>query len=162
MQGPPGVGPTLAIALDDTRREAAYTGGSGTTTLEFSHTVGEDDAGASTARVLSNGLSLNGTVIGDDRGEQAQIEFSLEPVVTSVELAADTSGDNIWTEGETIEARLTFSEAVTVADGTPTDRHHNRRRSGNARLCLRLAGTATLTFSRAVTSQRTEISHRSR
>ena len=157
VQGPPGVGPTLAIALDDTRREAAYTGGSGTTTLEFSHTVGEDDAGASTARVLSNGLSLNGTVIGDDRGEQAQIEFSLEPVVTSVELAADTSGDNIWTEGETIEARLTFSEAVTVADGTPTI---GITIAGEAGTLDYASGseTTTIRFSRAVTSQDGDLS----
>ena len=157
VNGSPGVGPTLAIALDDTRREAACTGGSGTKTLEFSHTVGVDDAGASTARVLSNGLSLNGTVIGDDTGQQAQIGFSLEPVVTSVELAADTSGDNVWTSGETIEVRLTFSEAVTVADGTPTVGITIAGEAGTLDYASG-SGSATLTFSRAVIAEDGELS----
>ena len=39
--------------------------------------------------------------------------------MTGVELVADASGDRRWGPGETIEARLTFSEAVTVTGGSP-------------------------------------------
>ena len=115
---PPGSGPILAILLDGTRREAAFTGGSGTDTLRFSHTVAQADNGARKARVAPNGLSLNGTTLDSD-GRKVQTGFSTAPHVTAVELAADGSGDGIWTPGETVAARLAFSEAVTVAGGTP-------------------------------------------
>ena len=87
VNGPPNVGPTLAILLDGTRREATYTGGSGTDTLTFSHTVTAADDGARRARVASNGLSLNGVVLGDTRGLEAEIGFSVAPWVTAVALA---------------------------------------------------------------------------
>ena len=120
VHGPPGTGPVLAILLDGARREATYTGGSGTDTLTFSHTVGAADDGARRARVAANGLSLNGTILGDNLGNEAEIGFSTAPNVTAVALMPDASGDGSWTSGESVEARLTFSEAVTVAGGTPT------------------------------------------
>ena len=64
---PPGSGPILAILLDGTRREAAYTGGSGSDTLAFSYTVTAADDGARKARVAPNGLTLNGTTIRRQR-----------------------------------------------------------------------------------------------
>ena len=118
--GPPGVGPRLGILLDGTRREADYTGGSGSALLRFSYAVTAADAGARKARVAANGLSLNGTVLGDSNGQEAELDFATAPYVTGVELVADASGDGIWTHGETIEVRITFNEAVSVRGGAAT------------------------------------------
>ena len=119
VTGPPDATPTLGIALDGTRREAGYTGGSGTDTLSFRHTVATADEGAKRARIVADGLALNGAAIADGEGRAAGLGFSVAPWVAAVALAPDASGERSWTPGETIEVRLTFSEAVTVADGTP-------------------------------------------
>ncbi len=111
--------PTLGIVLDGTRREAAYTGGSGTDTLTFAHTVTAEDDGARRARIVANGLSRNGATVLDDAGREVELRFAVAPYVTAVAVAADASGDREWTAGEAIEVRLTFSEAVRVADGMP-------------------------------------------
>ena len=120
VHGPPGVMPALAIVLDGERREAAYTGGAGTQTLTFAYPVVAADAGARRAWMAANGLILNGVVLRDNLEREAETDFGAVPYVTAVELVADASGDDIWTPGETIEAQLTFSEAVTVAGGAPT------------------------------------------
>ena len=150
VTGPQDARPTLGITLDGMRREAVYTGGSGTDTLTFSHTVAAGDDGARRARVAANGLSLNGTVIGDDGGREAELGFATAPWVTAVALAPDASGDGAWTSGESIEVHLTFNEAVTVAHGTPTVGVS----AGGGAATLGYAsgsGSATLVFSRAVT-----------
>ena len=120
VTGPPDATPTLGIALDGTRRVAAYTGGSVTDTLSFRYTVAAGDNGAKRARIVANGLALNGAVLGAGEGGEVDTGFAVAPWVTAVALAEDASGDGARTAGETIEVRLTFSEAVTVADGTPT------------------------------------------
>ena len=148
--GPPGAGPVLTVLLDGVARQAAYTAGTGTDTLRFSHTVSAEDAGARRARVAANGLALNGTILGDNRGRKAEIGFAVAPCVTAVELVADGSGDGVWTAGETVEARLTFSEAVTVAGGAPTVGVSLGGEAGTLGYASG-SGSATLVFSRAVT-----------
>ncbi len=120
VTGPVGVGPMLGILLDGTRREADYTGGSGSALLRFSYAVTAADAGARKARVAANGLSLNGTVLGDNNDQEAELDFATVPYVTGVELVADASGDGIWTHGETIEVRVAFNEAVSFKGGAAT------------------------------------------
>ena len=112
--GPPNAAPTLALTLDGARLEAPYTSGSGTDAFTFSYEVTADHDGARKARVVANGLSLNGIVIGNDRGQEADVGFAVPPWVSAVALVADASGDRRWTSGETVEVLLTFSEAVTV------------------------------------------------
>ena len=122
VTGPEDAAPTLGIALDGTRREAAYTGGSGTGTLSFRYTIAEEDEedeGAKRARIVADGLSLNGAAIVDGEGRAAGLGFSVAPWVAAVAVEPDASGDGSWTPGETIGVRLTFSEAVTVAGGNP-------------------------------------------
>ena len=150
VTAPPGTGPVLTVLLDGVAREAAYTGGTGTAALTFRHTVTAADDGATRARVAANGLSLNGTVLGDALGQTVETGFSVAPWVTAVEIAPDASGDREWTPGESIEARLTFSEAVTVAGGSPwlgvsvgADAATLAYASGS--------GSTVLVFSRAVT-----------
>ena len=62
----------------------------------------------------------------------------------------DASGDRSWTSGETLEVRLTFSEAVTVAGGPPTV---GVTIAGEAATLdyASGSGSAVLSFSRAVT-----------
>ena len=122
VTGPEDAAPTLGIALDGTRREAAYTGGSGTGTLSFRYTIAEEDEedeGAKRARIVADGLSLNGAAIVDGEGRAAGLGFSVAPWVAAVAVEPDASGDGSWTPGETIGVRLTFSEAVTVSGGNP-------------------------------------------
>ena len=119
VTGPPEAAPTLGIALDGTRREAAYTGGTGTGTLSFRYTAAAGDEGAKRARIVANGLSLNGAVLGAGDGGEVDTGFAVAPWVTAVAVEPDDSGDGSWTPGETIGVRLTFSEAVTVAGGNP-------------------------------------------
>ena len=111
--------PTVGILLDGTRREAAYTGGSGTDTLIFSHTVTAAEAGARKARVVPASLALNGAALEDGQGLAPGLGFAVAPYVSAVALMPDASGDGVWSPGERIEGRLTFSEAVTVAGGMP-------------------------------------------
>ena len=151
VTGPEGAAPTLGIALDGTRREAAYTGGTGTDTLSFRYTAAAGDEGAKRARIVADGLSLNGAAIVDGEGRAAGLGFSVAPWVTAVAVEPDASGDGSWTPGETIGVRLTFSEAVTVSGGNPW---LDVRIGGFARpLALGYAsgsGSATLVFSMEV------------
>ena len=63
-----------------------------------------------------------------DTGDRADIGYALvwrhppgdlATYVAAVAIAPDASGDGVWSAGETIEVRLTFSEAVTVTGGGP-------------------------------------------
>ena len=150
VTGPPDVGPMLGILLDGSRREAGYTGGSGSSILEFSYTATAADAGKRRARVAADGLTLNGAVLGDSSGQEAELGFSVAPYVAGVELVADASGDRIWTSGEAIAVNVAFSEAVTVSGGTPTI----GVTVGDEAAVLDYAsgsGGATLVFSRSLT-----------
>ena len=111
--------PTVGILLDGARREAAYTGGSGTAALRFGYEVTAAEAEARKARLLPDSLALDGATLEDARGLAPGLGFAVAPYVTAVALEPDPSGDGVWNPGERIEARLTFSEAVTVEGGVP-------------------------------------------
>ena len=148
---PPGRGPVLTVLLDGVAREAAYHAGHGTDTLTFRHTVTADDDGARRARVAANGLDLDGTTLAHNAGRPVEPGFSVAPWVTGVELVADASGDGSWTPGETVEARLTFSEAVTVEGGNPRLEVRNEGFAHPSILDYASgSGSAVLSFSREV------------
>ncbi len=154
--GTPSVGVTIAgeaSTLD-------YASGSGTAVLVFSRAVTEADGSLSEIAVTADSLALGeATVVSEASGLAAALGYSgteataspaEAPTVSGVELVADASGDRAWTEGETVEVRLTFSEAVTVSGGTP---RVGVTIAGEA-WTLDYAsgsGTAVLVFSRAVT-----------
>ena len=77
-----------------------------------------EDDGETFTFTLSNAVGAS-IVDATATGTIHNTEESPTPHVTGVELVADASGDRAWTPGETIEARLTFSEAVTVSGGSP-------------------------------------------
>ena len=104
--------PSLAILLDGVRREAPWVGGGGTSTLRFAYPVTANEAGARVARVLPNGLSLNGATILDADGRQPPEHFDVTPVVTAVTVEAEADG--LWSPGDDVLVHVTFNERVTV------------------------------------------------
>ena len=124
VYGPPGVTPTLGITLDKRRREAVLTSTGSTATFTFSHTVTAADDGATVAALVANGITLNGTVIGDNQGNAALLDFSVAtgPALSVADVSV-TEGP-----GATADFVVTLapaaSETVTVdyatADGTAT------------------------------------------
>ncbi len=126
--------PTLSLNDGGT---ATYTGGSGTSALTFSYTVGASDS--SVAALAITGVSLNGGAVVNGAGAAAtagailttftglQIDTST-PAVTKV-VASPGTGTEV--PGNTITLTLDMSEAVTVT-GKPT-------------LTLNDGGTATYT-----------------
>ena len=111
---------------------ADYESGSGTRTLELAYTVAASDVSAAGVAVLANTLSLNGGTIETalTAGESATLAHAGlahdpnqrvaggVPLALSVALSSDAGDDNTYVLGETIRARLTFSEAVDVT-GVP-------------------------------------------
>ncbi len=104
--------PSLAIVLDGVRREAPWVGGGGTSTLLFAYPVTAIEAGARVARVLPNGLSLNGGTVRDAEGRYAPEHIDVTPVVTAVTVEADSDG--LWSPGDEARVHVTFNEPVTV------------------------------------------------
>ncbi|MFI0845977.1 Ig-like domain-containing protein [Mesorhizobium sp. IMUNJ 23232] len=126
--------PTLTLSSGGT---ATLVSGSGTTALVFSYTP---VFGESTPDLEVTGITLNGATIRDAAGNDADTAGAVTnppgtvvvdaaiPTVSSVEYGTN---DGALATGETIELIVNFSEAVTVAGGTPT-------------LALSGGGTATL------------------
>ena len=119
LTAPAGAAPTLAVLLDGVRREAAWTGGSGTERLTFSYRVTAADAGARKARVAPDGLDLDGATLSAGGDGIVDTGYAVPPWIAAVALMPDASGDGRWDAGEAIEVRVTFSEPVTVSGGAP-------------------------------------------
>jgi hypothetical protein len=103
---------------------AYYVSGSGSA-LTFSYVVG---AGQNTADLAVNGLNLHGATITDAAGNKAILSgVATNPsgvlqidtkAPTSLSVTAGLSTGDLGV-GDTVTLTVTFSEAVTVADGTP-------------------------------------------
>ena len=134
--------PRLKIKLAPAYGEqwAHYASGSGTTTLTFAYTVVEPDRSTRGVAVLGNTLELNGGAIrsvatpqqnahrwyaglGHDADHLVDWQRSEAgaPWVVGVAITSDPGDNDIYTHGETIRVKATFSEAVNVdtAGGTP-------------------------------------------
>ena len=122
VQGPPNVKPTLGVVLGGARREAELATTGSADTFVFSHTVTAADDGADTATVAADGITLNGTVIADNEGNEAILTFATGPAL-SVADATATAGDDA-----TADFVVTLAPAATgtvtvdyaTADGTAT------------------------------------------
>jgi hypothetical protein len=122
-------GGTPTLTLND-GGTAVYTGGSGSNALTFSYTV---VVGQNTADLIVSAISLNGATIADTAGNNASLSGTFNPTATlqidttspaasSVTVSgsgiSDGSGD--LNAGHVVTLTLTMSEAVIVANGTPT------------------------------------------
>ena len=135
---PPGFGPILAILLDGTRREAAYTGGSGTDTLRFSHTVAEADNGARKARRCPERARAQRNDHRRQRRRRGRYRFLYRAVCDGCR----TRGG--WLGGRDLDPRRDYCRPPHLQrGGDGGGRHavsldHGRRDAGRARLRVRI------------------------
>ena len=132
---------------------ATYTGGSGSSALTFSYTVG---AGQNTASLAATAVNLNSAIITAGAGNAANLSLSgltqtgpqidtTTPVISAIG-EVPTSGD--LNAGKTVTYTLTMSEAVTVntSGGSPTLALND----GGTATYVSGSGTNALTFSYTV------------
>ena len=133
--------PRVKIKMDPRWGEfwAAYEGGSGTNALSFAYRVAEPNTAPTGIAVLADTLETDGGTIrlaatgaaaalghaGLPHDPAHKVDWRLAPVpvaVIGVEVTSDAGADGAYTEGETIEAAVTFDAAVDVdtAGGVPT------------------------------------------
>ena len=142
-------GGTPTLTLND-GSTATYSGGSGTTALTFSYTVG---AGQNIAALAASAVNLNGGTIQDGAGNAASLSLTgltqtgpqidtTTPTISSL-VESPSSGD--LDAGKTVTLTLDTSEVVTVT-GTPTLTLND----GGTATYTGGSGTSALTFSYTV------------
>ena len=122
LSGPPDVKPTIGITLDGTRRDAGYESGSGSATLRFEYEVTAAEDGAARAGVVANSLNLNGVVIGDAEGYEAELGFSVAPELSVVDAEGTEGTDSAIAFTVTLAPAAAGQVTVNyaTADGTAT------------------------------------------
>jgi len=123
-------GGTPTLTLND-GGTATYTGGSGSSTLSFTHTV---QAGQNVADLAVSSLGLNGSTIKDAAGNSALLSTAANynpagtlkvdttmPVISSINASGTgiTSGSGTVGVGKVVTLTVNTSEVVTVT-GSPT------------------------------------------
>ena len=147
LSGPPNVKPAIGIALDGTRRDAGYESGSGSDTLRFEYAVAAAEDGAARARVVANSLNLNGVVIGDAEGYEAELGFSVAPELS----VADAGG----TEGR--DAAIAFTVTLAPAAATEVTVHYATADGSATAPADYTSTSSTLTFEPGQTSRTIEV-----
>ena len=109
----PGYGTSLSTPL------APYVGGSGTATLRFAYTVGEDEDGALRVSVADDGILLRGATIRTLEGGEGKSEYTNTRVA---QVTVPTSG-RAWTAGEKVRVQVRFTGPAPYA---PPDDPKNR------------------------------------
>ena len=118
-------GGTPTLTLND-GGTATYASGSGTSTLVFNTTVA---AGQNAASLAATALNLpTGVTIADGAGNAASLTLSgltqtgpqIDTTTPAVTAISDSPATGDLNAGKTVALTLSFSEAVTVAGGTPT------------------------------------------
>ena len=122
VYGPPDITPTLGITLDGTRREATLTSTGSTATFTFSHTVTTTDDGAVAAAIVASGITLNGTIIADNEGNEADLAFSPRPAlaVADVSVTEGTAATADFVVTLEPATSVTVTVDYATADGTAT------------------------------------------
>ena len=138
-----GGAPRLKIDLDPAgdrgEKWAVYESGGGTAALTLAYEVAEPNESTAGIAVLADTLALNGGTIrsaataadanlghaGLGHDPNHKVDWTLAPAppaVAGAEVTSEPGADGAYTEGETIEAAVTFSSEVTVdaSGGTPT------------------------------------------
>ena len=97
---------TFTTSNWDTAQTVTVTAGDDTDTT--------DDTVTLTHRATSTDTDYSGIVIADVTVTVNDNDTAPGPVVTGVHLVSDTGPDGVWSAGDTVEAVVQFSEAVTV------------------------------------------------
>ncbi len=126
-------GGTPTLTLND-GGVATYTGGSGTSALTFSYTVG---AGQNTADLAVTAYNANGGTISNGAGTAATMTGAVTnqagtlqidtttPVISAI---AETPSSGDLNAGKTVTYTLTMSEAVNVTRHADADAQRRRHR----------------------------------
>jgi hypothetical protein len=145
-------GGTPTLTLND-GGTATYTGGSGSSTLTFTHTV---QAGQNVADLAVSLLGLNGSTIKDAAGNSANLSAvanynpagtlridTTAPAISSIATSGTgiAAGDATLGVGKVVTLTVTMTEAVTVT-GTPTLTLND----GGAAIYTGGSGSSTLSF----------------
>ena len=123
----------LRMGDDDTRRDAAYSSGSGTDTLVFAYQVNSGDLDTDGVGVVArgqNGVDGTGEIreIGTRNLWQGNVsglsnqeghKADGRPKATSVEITSTAAAGGIYRVGETMEISVTFDQEVDVG-GAPS------------------------------------------
>ena len=110
----PGYGISLSTPL------APYVGGSGTATLRFAYTVGEDEDGALRVSAADNGILLRGARIRTLEGGEGKPEYTNTRVL---QVTMEKPGGSAWTAGEKVRVKVRFTGPAPY---TPPDEPQNR------------------------------------
>ena len=148
--------PTLSLNDGGTAR---YTGGSGTSALTFSYTVGATDS-AVPALTITQASLPNGATIKDAAGNAANLSgavttfsgLAIDPPVY-VSSLADSPSTGDLNSGKTVTLTVDMSGVVTVAGGTPTLTLND----GGVATYTGGSGTSALSFSYTVGSSDTNV-----
>ena len=137
------------LALND-GGSASYVGGSGTSTLTFSYTVGANDV---TDDLKVTGVTLNGGAIRDGAGNAAAISGDLAlavhgPAPTATLSASAGAGPAALAAGRVVTLTLTGSEPLFVGQSAGGPRL--TLSDGGTATYLSGSGTSTLTFAYTV------------
>ena len=144
-------GGTPTLTLND-GGTATYASGSGTSALIFNTTVA---AGQNAASLAATAINLpTGVTITDGAGNAANLSLSgltqsgpqIDTTTPAVTAIADSPATGDLNAGKTVALTLSFSEAVTVAGGTPTLTLND----GGTATYASGSGTSALTFNYTV------------
>ena len=122
-------GGTPTLALND-GGVATYVSGSGSSALVFKYTVAAGQNIADLTSAASSAITLNGATIRGTSGTNAVLTgangynpagiLQIDTTAPTVSAIAELPGSGQVATGGTVTLTATFSEAVTVAGGTPT------------------------------------------
>jgi hypothetical protein len=120
---------TPTLALND-GGVATYVSGSGSSALVFKYTVAAGQNIADLTSAASSAIALNGATIRGTSGTNAVLTgangynpagiLQIDTTAPKLSVIAESPGSGQVATGGTVTLTATFSEAVTVAGGTPT------------------------------------------
>ncbi|WP_130473023.1 DUF4347 domain-containing protein [Candidatus Magnetaquicoccus inordinatus] len=154
--------PQLTLETGSTDRSINYVSGSGTTALVFNYTVQSGDSSSDLDYSSTTALALNGGTIKDAVGNNATLTLATPGQANSlganinfiilqapaVSAVSASTADGSYNAGDTVNATVTFSEAITVT-GTPYLTLETGTTDRNATYASG-SGTTTLTFAYTV------------
>lgn len=126
--------PQITLETGTTDAVVNYSSGSGSSTLVFNYTVAAGHTSSDLDYVSTTALALNGGTIRDSANNNATLTLAspgaanslgantnivVDTTAPQVSLVTSTTADGSYGIGGTINVRVTFNEAITVASGTP-------------------------------------------
>jgi len=156
--------PALTLETGATDHAAIYASGSGTATLTFTYTLQLGDVSSDLDYVGATALALNGATMRDSAGNEANLalaapgstgslgaskDLTIDNTPPTISNVTSTKADGVYKLGTVIPIAVAFTEAVTVAGGTPTLTLETGTIDRTATYATG-SGTATLTFNYTV------------